>query len=35
MIDGRDAVKVVPDEVLGGRTATEVLLRKGHRRWAS
>ena len=23
---------VVPDEVLGGRTATEVLLRKGHRR---
>jgi LacI family transcriptional regulator len=26
---------VVPDEVSGGRTATEVLLRKGHRRWAS
>src|SRR5262245_52240890 len=23
---------VVPDEVQGGRTATEVLLRKGHRR---
>src|SRR3712207_9406143 len=23
---------VVPDEVSGGRTATEVLLRKGHRR---
>jgi DNA-binding LacI/PurR family transcriptional regulator len=35
VIGGRDALKVVPDEVLGGRTATEVLLRKGHKRWAS
>jgi hypothetical protein len=30
VINGRDAVKAVPDEVLGGRTATGVLLCKGH-----
>jgi LacI family transcriptional regulator len=30
--EDRSLPSVVPDEVLGGRTATEVLLRKGHRR---
>jgi LacI family transcriptional regulator len=29
-----DAVAVVPDEVQGGRTATELLVRQGHRRIA-
>jgi hypothetical protein len=32
VIEGRDAVKVAPDEVLGGRIATEVLLRNRHTR---
>jgi len=31
-VENRSLPSVVPDEVLGGRTATEVLLRKGHRR---
>jgi LacI family transcriptional regulator len=30
--EDRSLPSVVPDEVQGGRTATEVLLRKGHRR---
>lgn len=30
--DDRSLPSVVPDEVQGGRTATEVLLKKGHRR---
>jgi len=29
-----DSLAVVPDEVQGGRTATEILVRKGHRRIA-
>jgi LacI family transcriptional regulator len=33
-VEDRSLPSVVPDEVLGGRTATEVLLRKGHRRIA-
>ncbi len=31
-VEDRSLPSVVPDEVQGGRTATEVLLRKGHRR---
>lgn len=31
-VEDRSLPSVVPDEVLGGRTATEALLRKGHRR---
>jgi LacI family transcriptional regulator len=31
-VEDRSLPSVVPDEVHGGRTATEVLLRKGHRR---
>jgi LacI family transcriptional regulator len=31
-VDDRSLPSVVPDEVQGGRTATEVLLQKGHRR---
>src|SRR5690242_10159419 len=33
-VEDRSLPSVVPDEVQGGRTATEVLLRKGHRRIA-
>ena len=31
-VEGRSLPSVVPDEVQGGRTATEALLEKGHRR---
>jgi len=31
-VEDRSLPSVVPDEVLGGRTATEALLQKGHRR---
>ena len=31
-VEDRSLPSVVPDEVQGGRTATEVLLQKGHRR---